>query len=418
MREPERERVSALHYLRATVEAFDLRALPPGFYADPYPTYRALRELDPVHRCPDGSWFLTRYADCLAVYRDHERMSSDKRTEFGPKFGPQIGAGPLLAHHTTSMVFRDPPDHTRLRRLVQPFFGARALEAVRPRIEALVDGMLDRLESAGEADLVADYAFALPAEVVCDLLGVPRGDRGRLRDWARTILGALEPVIPPAAVRAGDAAVTQFCRYLRDLVADKRRHGAVDDADVLGRLVHALEEDDLSEDELLQNCIFMLNAGHETTTNLIANGVNALLDAPAQLDRVRQEPALRASAVDELLRFESSNQLGNRRVVAPTRVGDVDLEPGDLVTLCIGAANRDPAQFPDPDGLDVARQPNRHLAFAAGIHTCAGANLARMEASIAIGRLLERFPRLRRTAPIERDRRARFRVVRRMPIAV
>ena len=411
-------RVSAHADPRATVEAFDLRALPPSFYVDPYPTYRALREIDPVHRCPDGSWFLTRYADCLTVYRDHARLSSDKRAEFGPKFGAGVGSGPLLEHHTTSMVFRDPPDHTRLRRLVQPFFAAGALEAVRPRVEALVDAMLDRLEAAGEADLVADYAFALPAEVVCDLLGVPRGDRGRLRGWARVILGALEPVTPPAAVRAGDAAVVEFCEYLRGLVAGKRRHGAVDDADVLGRLVNALDDEDLSEDELLQNCIFMLNAGHETTTNLIANGVDALLDAPEQLARVRDEPDLRATAVDELLRFESSNQLGNRRVVAPARVGGVDLEPGELVTLCIGAANRDPEQFPAPDRLDVARQPNRHLAFAAGIHTCAGANLARMEASIAIGRLLERFPGLRRIAPVERDRRARFRVVRRMPIAM
>ncbi len=396
------------------VEAFDLRALPCGFYADPYPTYRALRELAPVHRCPDGSWFLTRYADCLSVYRDHARLSSDKRAEFGPKFG----SGPLFEHHTTSMVFRDPPDHTRLRRLVQPFFTARALEAVRPRVEALVEEMLERLEAAGEADLVADFAFALPAEVVCDLLGVPRGDRGQLRAWAKVILGALEPVTPAPVVRAGDAAVAEFCDYLRELVAGKRRHGAVDDADVLGRLVNALDDEGLSEDELLQNCIFMLNAGHETTTNLIANGVNALLDAPDQLARVREEPEVRASAVDELLRFESSNQLGNRRVVAPVRIGGVDLEPGDLVTLGIGAANRDPEQFPDPDRLDVARQPNRHLAFAAGIHTCAGANLGRMEASIAIGRLLERFPTLHRTGPVERDHRARFRVVRRMPIAV
>jgi cytochrome P450 len=400
---------------RQRVEAFDLRRLPDAFYDDPYPTYHLLRRHDPVHRCPDGSWFLTRYADCLAVYRDHRRLSSDKRVEFAPKFG----AGPLYQHHTTSMVFRDPPDHTRLRRLVQPFFTPPALAAVRPRVEALVDGMLDQLEELRSIDLLADYAFALPAEIVCDLLGVPHADRARLRAWAKVILGALEPVTPPELVAAGDQAVAEFSAYLLDLVRSKRRHGASDDVDVLGHLVHAMDDrDGLSEAELVQNCIFMLNAGHETTTNLIANGVNALLDDPRELERLRAAPGPMETGVDELLRLESSNQLGNRRVVEDVEIGGVRMEAGSLVTLCIGAANHDPAQFHDPDRLDLGRQPNRHLAFAAGIHTCAGANLGRLEAHVAIGRLVARFPDLHRSGPLERDPRARFRVVRRMPVTV
>ena len=413
--------------LQDAFESFDLRALPDAFYEDPYPFYRALREHSPVHKCPDGSYFITRYADVLEVYRDHGALSSDKRVEFAPKFGD----GPLFEHHTTSLVFRDPPRHTVVRKLIHGFFTARALAAMEPRITTLVDGMLDRFEQTREMDLIEQYAFSLPAEVVCDLLGIPPGDRNELRAWARAILGALEPAPTPEAITAGNAAVESFCAYLRELVDHKRRAGSASEVDVLSTLVDAVdrskkdereagaldEQPGISEAELLQNCIFMLNAGHETTTNLIGNSVNALLERPAVLARLRAEPALMTTAVDEFLRFESSNQLGNRRALRGVRIGGVELAEGSLITLCIGAANRDPAQFPQPDDLVLDRQPNRHLAFAAGIHTCAGAALARMEARIAIGRLIQRFPDLHKCGPMERDRRARFRVVTRLPVA-
>lgn len=398
----------------ALAARFDLRALPDAFFEDPYPLYHALRERAPVYRAPDGSVALSRYADCLAVYRDHARCSSDKRVEFEPKFGH----GPLFEHHTTSLVFRDPPAHTRVRRLLQPFFSAGALRAMEPRVTAIVDTALARLAEAGEIDLVSEFAFILPAEVVCDLLGVPAEDRATLRRWAQRILGALEPAISAEQLAAGNAAVDEFCSYLRELVTSKRR-SASGDHDVLATLIAATEDSTpLDETELLHNCIFMLNAGHETTTNLIANAVSALLDRPGLARQLRQRPALGGSAVEEFLRFESSNQLGNRRLLAPLDIGGESLPAGTLVTLLIGAANRDPAQFAEPDELRLERTPNRHLAFAAGIHTCAGAALARLEARVAITRLFTRFPALARRSATRRDRRARFRVVRSLRVGI
>ena len=200
--------------------AFDLLRLEPGFLDDPFPTYHRLRRWDPVHRCPDGSYFLTRYDDVAAVYRDHARLSSDKKVEFKPKFGD----APLFEHHTTSLVFRDPPDHTRLRRLFAAAFTPKALAALQPRVVRLVDGMLDRAERQGGMDLIADYAFALPVELIGDMLGVPRADRSRLRDWSLAILGALEPVPGSARLDKGNRAVEEFKAFLRALCEDRRRH--------------------------------------------------------------------------------------------------------------------------------------------------------------------------------------------------
>ena len=396
---------------------FDPRQLPNDFFDNPYPYYRALREFDPVHRCPDGSWFITRYADNLAVYRDHHRLSSDKRVEFSPKFGET----PLYGHLTNTLVFRDPPYHTTVRKLIHHFFSPRALSAMEPRLVKLVDGLLDTHEQSGQFDLIGDYAFALPVEVVCDLLGIPRSqeDRVALRGWAKLILGALEPVLDEAFVVQANQAVEDFSAYLGDLVARKRRRGASDEVDVLSVLVAAMDKDKaLTEHELIQNCIFFLNAGHETTTNLIGNGVNALLEHPSQLARLLDEAALLPTAIDEFLRFEASNQLGNRRALEKVQIGEQTLPAGALITLCIGAANRDPQQFPNAEELDVGRIPNRHLSFAAGIHTCAGAALARLEGRVAIGRLLSRFPDLHRLEKPARDRRIRFRVMRSMRVGV
>ena len=400
---------------KTAADRFDPRDLPPAFYEDPYPLYAALREFDPVHRCPDGSWFITRYADALAIYRDHRSLSSDKQVEFAPKFGD----GSLFGHHTTSLVFRDPPYHTTVRKLIARFFTPRALAAMEPRLIALVDGMLDRIQDQGRADLIKDFAFALPVEVVCDLLGVPRADREQLRDWARLILGALEPVLPPDRLASGNHAVDEFSAYLSNLVEHKRQRGPDDEVDVLSALVQTMDNtQEITEYELVQNCIFLLNAGHETTTNLIGNGVNSLFAHPAEYARLQSMPELIETAVEEFLRFEPSNQLGNRRAVAPLELSGHRLPVGALLTICIGAANRDPAQFPEPNRLDLSRTPNRHLSFAAGIHTCAGAVLARLEAKVAIGRLIARFPRLRPSGPAIRDPRMRFRVIRSMPVDV
>ena len=395
----------------ARVAAFDLRALDAEFLDNPYPTYHLLRRVDPVRRCPDGSYFLTRYADVLGVYRDR-RMSSDKKVEFKPKFGN----GPLYTHHTTSLVFNDPPLHTRVRRLISAAFTPRSLAASEPRIVEVVEGLLDRAEEAGRMDLIGDFAFALPVEVVCDMLGVPRGDRSPFRHWSLAILGALEPAISDEQLAIGNQAVTDFRAYLRDLVDERRKQPRDDLISTL--LAGEPDGEKLTEEELLQNCIFLLNAGHETTTNLIGNGIGALMEHPDQLRLLRDDPGLIDSAIEEFLRFESSNQLGNRRVAEDAEVGGMPMPAGTLITLCIGGANRDPDQFPDPDRLDITRSPNKHLAFAAGHHVCAGNTLARMEGRIAIGTLLRRFPNLRRDGAFVRGGRARFRGYRSYPVAL
>jgi cytochrome P450 len=397
----------------ALAEGFDLRALPASFYDDPFPTYRALREAAPVKRMPDGSLFLTRWADLDRVYRDTRTFSSDKHVEFAPKYG----ATPLFEHHTTSLVFNDPPLHTRVRRLIMGALTPRAIGGMEPSLIALVDRLLDAMADKGEADLIEDFAAAIPIEVIGNLLGVPVEERGPLRDWSLAILGALEPVVRPEVAARGNAAVTEFLGYLRGLVA-RRRAAPRDPATcVLTRLIQGEESGDrLTEPELLHNCIFLLNAGHETTTNLVGNGLEALLRNPGERQRLLAEPGLIGSAVEEVLRYESSNQLGNRGVTAPCEIGGVTVEPGTLVTLCIGAANRDPAQFPDPERFDIGRTPNRHLAFAAGAHQCAGLALARLEGRIAIARFLARFPAYALTAPPVRGGRARFRGFLRLPV--
>ena len=369
---------------REAALAFDLRRLNPEFLDNPFPTYHQLRTHDPVHRCPDGSVFLTRYADVAAVYRD-KRMSSDKQVEFRPKFGD----GGLWRHHTTSLVFNDPPYHDRVRRLLMPAFAARTLKALEPGLVALVERLLDEAAERGGMDLIADFASAVPVEVICNMLGVPREHRAPLRGYSLKILRGLEPVI-----------------------SERRKHLNDDSADALSSLIRGepnSEDAPFTQEELIQNCIFLLNAGHETTTNLIGNGVAALIDFPDQLALLQAQPGLIDKAVEEFLRYESSNQLGNRRVIEDAEIGGEALPAGTLITLCIGAANRDPAVFADPDRLDITRWPNRHLAFGAGIHACAGMHLARLEARIAIGRLVRRFPTIHRSGAFVRGGRARFR---------
>jgi cytochrome P450 len=407
-------------------EAFDLARLDRAFLDDPYPTYRALREHDPVHRMPDGSVFLTRYDDLVEVYRDTKTWSSDKKIQFRPNFGDSL----LYEHHTTSLVFNDPPIHTRVRKLLAPAFTPRALKALQPRIEALVDRLLDTAAERGAIDLIEDFAAAIPVQLIGDMLGIPQDERGPLRNWSLKILGALEPVLSKEQFEAGATAVAEFKDYLRDLVARRRREGtqegAGDKAEILSTLIAgseiaAADDDDgdrLSELELLHNCIFLLNAGHETTTNLIGNSVDLLLRHPDALRELAAHPELIETAVEEFLRMESSNQLGNRRAAAPARIGGIDVPPGTYVHLCIGAANRDPAQFADPDRLDLARHPNRHLAFGFGIHTCAGNSLARMEAQVGIGRLVRRFRTIEPAGNFVRGGRARFRGFMRYPVAV
>ena len=350
------------------------------------------------------------------VYKNVAVFSSDKREEFAPKYG----AGALFEHHTTSLVFNDPPLHTRVRRLIAGALTPRHIAVMETRLVARVDALLDAMEARGEGaeiDLIDAFASAIPIEIIGNLLDVPEGERGPLRDWSLAILGALEPALTDEQQAAGNAAVEGFVDYLEGLVARRRARPGDPEVDVLTRLIQGeAGGEKLQPQELLHNCIFLLNAGHETTTNLIGNGLQCLLDAPEQKARLVAEPELVRTAVEEFLRIESSNQLGNRITTAATEIGGVALAPRTQVTLCIGAANRDPAQFPDPDRLDIARHPNRHVAFGSGIHQCVGMGLARLEGKVAIGRFIARFPHYRPAAPALRSRRVRFRGHVRLPV--
>jgi cytochrome P450 len=385
---------------------FDIEKLTPAFYADPYPTYRALREHEPVKRMPNGSYFLTRYDDLVSAYKNTKLFSSDKKKEFAPKYGASL----LFEHHTTSLVFNDPPAHTRVRRLIMGALSPRAIAEMEGDLVALVDRLLDALAAGGKVDLIEDFASAIPIEVIGNLLGVPRDERAPLRDWSLAILGALEPVISAEAFARGNTAVKDFLAYLEILVARRRAKPGNPDRDVLTRLIQGENNGErLTEKELLHNCIFLLNAGHETTTNLIGNGLVALSQNPAQKQRLIDHPDLIKTAVEEILRYESSNQLGNRMTAEQVELGGITLAAGTSVTLCIGAANRDPGQFADPETLDISRTPNRHLAFATGAHQCAGMALARLEGAIAISRFLARFPGYTLDGEPVRGGRARFR---------
>jgi cytochrome P450 len=391
---------------RGLAADFDIEKLPSEFYADPYPTYRALREHEPVKLMPNGSYFLTRYDDLVGAYKNTKLFSSDKKKEFAPKYGSSL----LYEHHTTSLVFNDPPAHTRVRRLIMGALSPRAILAMEPDLIALVDRLIETIAAKRDVDLIDDFASAIPIEVIGNLLDVPQREREPLRDWSLAILGALEPVISADVFTRGNKAVKDFLSYLEILVERRRAKPGNPERDVLTRLIQGEDNGErLTEKELLHNCIFLLNAGHETTTNLIGNALVTLSENPAQKKRLIKNPEMIKTAVEEILRFESSNQLGNRMTTAQVELGGVTLAPGTPVTLCIGAANRDPLQFTDPENLDIGRAPNRHLAFGTGAHQCAGMALARLEGAIAISRFLARFPGYALNGPPVRGGRVRFR---------
>jgi cytochrome P450 len=407
---PQGMRLLPEDHARDIAESFDLVDPPAGFHDDPYPVYHALRMYAPVRPMASGSVLVSRHADLEAIYKDTVRYSSDKTVEFRPKFG----ASPLYDHHTTSLVFNDGAPHTRVRRIMAGALTPRAIADMEGPVVALVDRLLDAMQARmardGRVDLIEDFAAAIPIEVIGNMLDVPRDERGLLRDWSLAILGALEPAPSGEQIERGNRSVQEFLAYLEHLVGKRRQRPGDPDKDVLTRLI--LGEADgarLTEAELLQNCIFILNAGHETTTNLIGNSLVALTEWPDERERLSTDPALLRTGVEELLRFESSNQLGNRRTTAPITIGGVELPTGTSITLLIGAANRDPERFPDPDRLDVGRNPNRHLAFGSGPHQCVGMNVARLEGRIALGRFLGRYPRYRLAGLPLRGRRARFR---------
>lgn len=370
-----------------------------AFKADPFPTFAAMRDSDPVyaHAAPDGRtiWYVTRYADVAAVLKDDERFCKDAR---------HAADGSDLSGHRKSdrsglsfndnMLFSDPPDHTRLRALVSQAFTPRRVAAMQARIQATADDLIDRLVADDETDLIAVYALPLPVIVISDMLGIPAADRDAVAEWSQ---GIISPGSRGLNYSARKRAMRAFAAYLRDLFA--RRQADPQDDLITALLAAAAGGDRLSEAELFSMVTLLLVTGHETTVNLIGNGALALLRAPDELARLRADAALWPAAVEEVLRYDGPVETSTSRWVrADTTFGGRAMRRGDLMRAVITSANRDAAHFAQPDALDVARTDNRHLAFGLGAHYCLGASLARLEGAIALETLFRRLPAARLAA--------------------
>ena len=381
---------------------FDLNNLPNGFYEDPFKYYSSLRQTDPVKFLPDNSVLISSWEDLNSIYRDTQNFKSDKKISFGEKFGNT----PLFEHHTTSLVFNDPPLHSRVRKIMTGAMNPKAVALMEPGLEILVEKLLCEMDE--EANLIEEFAMKIPVEVIGNLFNIPHSLRSPLRDWSLSILGALEPTPTKQELEKGNNAVLEFKEFLKKITDERRKNPGDPDTDVLTRMIIA-EESNLSETELLQNCIFILNAGHETTTNLIGNALWALCTYPMVRKTLIKNPAILNSAIDEFLRFLSPNQFGNRETAFEVSLSGKKIPKNTNVHMCIGAANRVSLQFKDPEELIIDRTPNRHLAFAGGAHHCVGFSLAKMEARIAIGMFLRNFPNYNLISKPRWSRRIRFR---------
>jgi cytochrome P450 len=369
----------------------------PTWRADPYPFYRRLRAEAPVGQIPGvGIWYFTRYADCEAILRDARWSNDDRKsTLYQQVVAARAAEVPEYLERLRPFIFLDPPDHTRLRGLVSTAFTARVIERLRPRINELVAELLDAATARGRLEVVADLAHPLPVVIISELLGVPPDDQSRFRGWSKEMAAALDPelMVPPDVLQRRVAIMQEFSEYFERLIAERRRRPA---DDLLSALVAVEDQgDSLSEDELLATLILLLVAGHETTVNLIGNGVLALLRHPDQLARLRRDPSLVKNAVEEVLRWDAPVQLDGRTALEDIDVGGVTVPRGNQAIVVIAAANRDDAHVADGDTFDITRPDIRHLSFAFGPHYCLGAPLARAEAQVAIAGVIERYPNLR-----------------------
>ncbi|MCU1355123.1 MAG: putative cytochrome hydroxylase [Acidimicrobiales bacterium] len=380
-----------------------LNPFEPGFYEDPYVQYAALREQDPIHKSALGPWLITRWDDVHALLRKPGTSVEERNIEMeGPSRRERLGdlAGTGTWQRSLAILNIDPPDHTRIRRLVSKAFTPRAVERIRLRAGELVDDILDDLATReGPVDLISELAFPLPFQVISEMLGMPEGDRLQLRAWSHTITQVLDPLL----VLQHGAEIVEASGHMRGVLAEaiawKRTR---DDDDLLTAMIRAEDEGDvLSDAELLENVMLLFLAGHETTVNLIGNGVLALLTNRDQLDRLVADPSLDANAIEELLRFDSPVQFSRRIALEPIEIKGVRIEAGELVMTGLGAANRDQAKFGDDAGsLDLGRVDAReHVSFGSGVHHCLGAALARLEGQEAVGRLVRRFPGIEAAGP-------------------
>jgi hypothetical protein len=384
------------------------------FIDDPHAFYRRMHAEAPAY-WDGGGWVFARFADVQAALRD-ARFGSE-RIHPDPEWLEQSGMGPLFNAHQHMMLFTDPPDHTRLRGLVNKAFTPRAVERMRDTIQQLVDEMIDAAP-AGRLDLIHDLAHPLPVTVIASMLGVPQEQREQFKRWSEPIAAFIGGSTAPEEqmLRAALQSVVEMGDYFREMASQRRRNPQ---DDLLTAMALAEEQGDrLSTDELVANCILLLVAGHETTTNLIGNGMLALLQNPEQLALLRERPDLIGNAVEELLRYDSPVQGTSRLAKADVTLGDCEIKAGQHVQLMIGGANRDPLQYADPDRLDITRADVRHLSFAHGAHFCVGAPLARLEGQIAIGTLLRRLPNLALTGePLEWRDNFTLRGLKALPLA-
>ncbi|MEY4606955.1 MAG: hypothetical protein RLY45_1715 [Actinomycetota bacterium] len=395
----------------------------PAFRADPYPFYDRLREVDPVHRSPFGNVVLTRYADVARTLRgaefardveaNTELRADDPRRARRERFRQRLEEGTVAK----SILNLDPPDHTRLRRLVSLAFTPTAIERLRPRVQQLVDDVLDRADERGSMELVDDLAFPVPFQVISELLDLPTDRSDDIREWSMALTASLEPTADEATLDASDRAGLAMGEMLTTLIAERRRKPG---DDLLSALIAAEESGDrLSEAELRTFVILLYVAGHETTVNLIGNGMLALLRHPDQLRAWAADPALDMQAIDELLRYDGPVQHTVRVPTVDVQYGDVHVAKGSVVLTVLGAANHDPAMFDDPHRLRLDRPTaSRHLAFAAGVHYCLGASLARLEASVALTTLIRRFPEVALDGDVRWRDRLTIRGVDRLPLAL
>ncbi|MGH9185704.1 MAG: cytochrome P450 [Acidimicrobiales bacterium] len=391
----------------------------PDFAVNPYPTYAAMRENAPVHQTPFGAWFLFRYDDVQRFLRDPHMSVDERKGRPGPmdQF-IQEAIGDTDTRGVTAMLNIDAPDHTRLRRLVSKVFTPRAIERLRARVQEIVDGELDAAGQRGEFDLIKDLAFPLPFTVISELLGMPDIDHDQLRSWSGMLVRTLEPQFDVEVIMAIAAAGEAMGDYAREVIAAKRSHPA---DDLLSALIAAEDEGDvLSDDELVDNVLLLYIAGHETTVNLIGNGTLALLNHREQLDRWRNDPELDKAAVDELLRYDPPVQMSRRVTLQDVEVGGVSIEAGSFVALSLASANRDPAHWGDAaDTLDLGRaNAAEHVSFGGGSHYCLGASLAKLEAQVALGTMVRRFPRLELAGDPQWNGRINLRGMDHLPLAV
>jgi cytochrome P450 len=380
------------------MNAFDSAVTTDDFRDNPYSAYAQLREETPVHWCePWGCWVLTRYADIVSVlsrpelFSNRGRVTNTIQREYPGDFLQRIQ--PLLRHFAQGLINSDPPDHTRLRKLTQKAFIPRTLEILRPKIETLVKELLDNAASAGSFDLVKEFAYPLPVQVIAEMLGVPPSMRETFKDWSHTILQfQAVPRADQQTILVSQKALLEMRGYLAEVTEDRRKKPT---DDLLGELVRVEEEGSrLTREELLSTGVSLLVAGHETTTNLIGSASYLLLKNPAQREALLSNPALYPSMVEEALRFESPLQRLGRTVMQDTTIAGTSIKKGQSVLLLLGSANRDPRQFSNAEQFEISRKDNKHIAFGSGIHFCLGAALARLEAPIALRALLARFPRL------------------------